>query len=802
MNIPHIDPSYLPSSRFPKRAFQEARRLWLPEKELEAREEAQGFTIDGPSSKDLDDAIWLQEHENKQVVSVTVADVDSLVGLGSEVDREALKRVETNYFGKHRNVPMLPKILSENQLSLLEAQWRPTVTVDITLSDGGEMEGVHIRLTKIRSIKRTSYQEVGNVLRDSEHKDHSFLKPYKALAEQLFALRRSKGALAIFDLKKGLMTDEEGRLVKPRGGELSWGNLIVQEFMILANEAVAQFLKQHQAPGLYRNHLLNKTSNSAEVQSLLEEASAYPEVSERIRLEVRQCIGRAQYGADPKGHFGLQLSAYTHFTSPIRRYADLVVHRIVKALVAEEKPPYTQEECGALSVYINARIHQVTEVRNDFYRRKMESTAKRKLDRFEEKDLRRLSEKDFKELVRRACQTDYLTDELEGALLQRFEDGLIEQDYLFMILFVARNHGQHWQRLTKAALTFLESHRALASGLLNNIVQRREELNGRVLSEDSCEEGWTAQVLMMVDGQIKASPQMARADRRTTARHGAALLFLKAYLDDTLIHPDTSASVLHFEKQDGDSFNPGTSLENPVGELNGLCQKKRWQAEYDFHQLRTGHRPVFSGSLQLLVDGEVFSVVKGRVTGSKGELKELLAKKLLQELSKAQPQKGARQKKQAHKSSALAQLNSIAAMHGIDRADFIESRKQTGFYYVASIEIQGNQHRVEGRPAARKKTAKQQAAEDLLAHINPLLTPKTPKKPSIPKVNSGPISVLQTHFQKLGQDLPQYRYEVTESGFLCICQTVDGREATGEAPSKKAAKKLAARAMLDLVEAS
>lgn len=295
------------------------------------RREVTGVTIDGPASRDLDDGIWVEPRGDGYLVRVSIADVAAEVPAGSPEDVTARQRAETRYgatYVRH----MLPEGLAADVCSLLPGQTRQTLTVDVALAAGLAVESVEVYRSKFRSQRRLDYALVDSCLVGGKvtlpRDVRQLLTTSWELAQQLLAARRAAGALAVYDLVRGWVTDETGTLVQRDVSSLHRAQMVVQEFMILANRAVAGWMAERGVTGLYRVHAgpagTDRDEFLADLGAVLGEGLPL----EGVRaFNLR--IPAARYSHLPALHWGLCLPAYTHFTSPIRRYADLHTHREV-----------------------------------------------------------------------------------------------------------------------------------------------------------------------------------------------------------------------------------------------------------------------------------------------------------------------------------------------------------------------------------------------------------------------------------------------------------------------------------------
>lgn len=357
-----------------------------------------GITIDDFHSTDLDDALWAEADGAGTTVWVTIAGAASLVTPGSDIDDAARRRVVTRYFaGGHSS--MLPRALEE-KLSLLPERKKDAVTVTLSFNAEGSYTGATITPGTFRSLAKLTHGDVTGILADKKHRLHDVVGRLAAISTRLLAARRQRGALILYDLTEGWVSTEEGAIKKLERAADAVGHILVQEMMIAANVAVAEYACAHSIPVLYRNHqAVGAGPDRAALVALLDQAVKSGEAVQWLE-EVRRATGiamhRAEYGATTLGHFGLNLPAYLHFTSPIRRYADLVVQRQILAHVQGAPLPYTAEQIAAIASHINATLAEHREAEHEHHKDRANSRAQvamkddRKLDALSGSDLERV----------------------------------------------------------------------------------------------------------------------------------------------------------------------------------------------------------------------------------------------------------------------------------------------------------------------------------------------------------------------------------------------------------------------------
>ncbi len=349
-------------TEFPERVENQAERVAKPVSaadragRLDLREEV-CVTIDGEDAKDLDDAVSLRREGEHYILSVHIADVANYVQENSALDWEARDRGTSVYLAD-RVLPMLPRTLSNGICSLNAGEDRLALSCIMTLDEKGKIIGHTIAETVIRVSRRLSYTGVQKVL-DGDPEEQALypeLVPMLLEMEKVSALlrkrRRKRGSIDFDFPETKVVLDEKGHAVDIRPYERNAATRLIEDFMLAANETVAEDYYWQAQPFVYRVHekpdadrmqklgifirnfgyrlrTAGDEVHPGEIQKLLDRIAGTPEEAMLSRLTLRS-MKRAQYATDCTGHFGLAASYYCHFTSPIRRYPDLQIHRIIK----------------------------------------------------------------------------------------------------------------------------------------------------------------------------------------------------------------------------------------------------------------------------------------------------------------------------------------------------------------------------------------------------------------------------------------------------------------------------------------
>ena len=358
-DIPHSFPS----------AVEKQLKKWaedVPEEAKRGRVDLRDLplvTIDGEDARDFDDAVFCQKQGKGWKLWVAIADVSYYVRPKSALDTEAYNRGNSVYF-PNRVVPMLPEKLSNGLCSLNPQVDRLCMVCEITLSAKGKMTDYRFYEAVMNSHARLTYNKVAKIL----EKDTALCERYASLVPHLQDLhdmyqalvkaRRQRGAIEFETIESKFIFNALGRIERIEPVVRNDAHKIIEECMILANIASANFMAKHQEPALYRIHAVPSEEKLTAFRSFLAECGLslsggnkptptdYAQLLEQIKPRpdheliqtmLLRSMSQAVYSADNIGHFGLALEEYAHFTSPIRRYPDLTLHRGIKYLLAKQK---------------------------------------------------------------------------------------------------------------------------------------------------------------------------------------------------------------------------------------------------------------------------------------------------------------------------------------------------------------------------------------------------------------------------------------------------------------------------------
>lgn len=345
------------------------------------------ITIDGEDARDFDDAVYCQANpQGGWTLWVAIADVSYYVRPKTALDNEAYQRGNSVYF-PNRVIPMLPEYLSNGLCSLNPQVDRLCMVCEMTISAKGKMTGYKFYQAVMNSHARLTYNKVWKILQG----DQPLIQRYHPLVPDLIELhqlfkalqnaKQQRGAIEFETLETKFIFNEQGRIERIEPLKRNEAHKIIEECMILANIAAANFVASHQEPSLFRIHAQPSEEKLTSFKDFLQEcgltltgglnpsptdyAKLMEKVQQRTDKELIQTmllrsLSQAVYSADNIGHFGLALEQYAHFTSPIRRYPDLNLHRAIKFLLAQKEQSKTYQQSGAYH-YSLEQIEQLGE---------------------------------------------------------------------------------------------------------------------------------------------------------------------------------------------------------------------------------------------------------------------------------------------------------------------------------------------------------------------------------------------------------------------------------------------------------
>lgn len=463
-------------------------------------------TIDGADAKDLDDAVTVTKLENGHYkLGVHIADVSYYVKEGTPIDREAEERATSVYL-VDRVIPMIPHRLSNGICSLNPKVDRLTLSCHMEITPDGEVVDHEIFQSVIRTAERMTYSDVNRILveKDEEtRKRYDALVPMFELMEELASILRNKrmmrGAID-FDFKESkVLVDQDGKPTDVVIRERSVAERLIEEFMLAANETVAEHFHWMEVPFIYRIHedpkedklrrffefitnfgyIVKGTANSVHpraLQEIIEEVQGKPEemVISTVMLRSMQ---QAKYYPESLGHFGLSTEFYTHFTSPIRRYPDTIVHRLIRTYLIEGKLDETTREKW------NARLPEIAEHSSKMERRAVDA------------------ERETDELKKAEYMEDKIGEEYDGIISSVTNFGM------FVELPNTIEGLVHVSYMTDDYYRFDERHFAMIGERTGNVFRIGDEITVRVVKVNKDERSIDFEIVGMKGTRRRERPE-------------------------------------------------------------------------------------------------------------------------------------------------------------------------------------------------------------------------------------------------------------------------------------------------------
>ncbi|MBR3281693.1 MAG: ribonuclease R [Ruminococcus sp.] len=376
-------------TEFPDDVLKEARKIeegGIQEYSFNNREDLRDmaiFTIDGAESKDLDDAVSVEKTSKGWLLGVHIADVSHYVKGNSAIDKEAMKRGTSIYYAD-KVIPMLPKELSNGICSLNPDEDKLTLSAFMELDSEGGIMSYRFCKSVIRSRVKGVYSEINSILSGNAAQEildkYAHVKNEIALmdelADVLIAKRQRRNAPDLDTTESKLIIDENGVCCDVVPRERGKSERIIEEFMLTANEAAARLARDKKVPFVYRIHEAPPEAKVEALQELLPkfglecphftefkpyhaskilESARGTDKYEAVNLMVLRSMAKAKYSPEPLGHFGLVLEDYAHFTSPIRRYPDLAIHRIITDILAGYDTQWLEKRYSGFAVNASER---------------------------------------------------------------------------------------------------------------------------------------------------------------------------------------------------------------------------------------------------------------------------------------------------------------------------------------------------------------------------------------------------------------------------------------------------------------
>jgi ribonuclease R len=576
-----------------------------------------GITIDAEHSRDLDDAILIEKTADGWFVEVCVPLVSGAVPRNSSADHAAREVGFTRYNAYSVRRAMLDPVLSEQELTLAPGKPREVIVMRITLDRTFGVTSFEFDRGSFESMARLSHEEAGHLIGNGSGAVHEMLERAWIVAVGLLERRRRSGSLTWFSERSGVIIDEDGRPVfLDNHHGVSRAYVIVQEFMILANSAAAEWCVRNEVPIVFRNQRGNSAADRAALAHDLELISEADPQAEAAGRRLSLMLNRAFLSRTAVGHFALGLPVYAWFSSPLRRYADLVNQRAVIAhLEGQPVSAYEAGELEELSEHLNALVLAQKEETSSFMLSVSEARARRHK---QQGRLSTLSTTEMTAVIKAAKHArefdDALVAEIEGRLSR---SALTDKDKGRLLL--AKGEGADAARVV--LFKHLEGMPHEAISIINYLVSD-QEIAQPSFRESTVGDRFSADASLDIDsGTLTAS---GRATSKKAAAQRAAVGLLAA------------VSGYEFEppsEWDADgkpkAFKSEVNVGNAKGDLINHCQVNKLPAPtFDMSREGPPHQPSFTAVASVGVGPARISSAP-KVAASKKEAEQKAALDLL-----------------------------------------------------------------------------------------------------------------------------------------------------------------------------
>ena len=515
-------------------------------------------TIDSESTRDIDDAIGVEQLESGFRVVIAITDPISLVKLGSTEDENAKLLGATVYVRDSAVRKMLPPSISEIRGSLIEGKPRKVFAFEAILDAGLDVVSFRVSRQMATVSHRLSYDAIPLILQGEQSALQASMKAAASLGHQLLTKRRKNGAMALYDLARMLYMDDEGRLVQLARKDDVIGHIIVQELMILVNSLAAGYMVKNEIPGIFRNHKAKSAAPSASelsetIQTWIDSGTMDASV---MASTFSVLLGKAQYGATVTGHYALALPFYVHLSSPLRRYADLVNLRQMRAYLKKIPFPYEQQELQELAEFLNEKADDRKEERSNGFKEVVKAHAARALHRG---SLDRLADHEMVQAIKIGRSLESFPDALVDELVKRLNEATAT-DKIVDCLFQNAQDG-----LPDALKSALANWVVEAPTRAVNLLMHASQSNVIEALQINAQGQGTSFLGTVIFAKPQSEPVLfsangsSKREAEQSACAKAALSLFGASISD---HKVTA------------SVEPLTG--NPKSQLMELCQAKRW----------------------------------------------------------------------------------------------------------------------------------------------------------------------------------------------------------------------------------
>ena len=552
--------------------------------------DVQGFTIDSSTTRDIDDSIWVEGDARGWTVTVCIANVAAAISKDSPFDETAKRRAETLYHANGRNSPMVPRRFSEGSCSLFEGEPRSVMAIRIRLDHMLKPQGLpRIGETQFKSKKKLSYSEIPGILADESADLFTEISAAARLSSALVEKRRRQGAFVLYDMAQGWVMSETGHIRKLKDVSETVGNIIVQELMILSNTELARFCLEKDIPVPFRNHVAKSSAPPRERMLDLLEQGLNGTVTdfERTQKSFMMVMGKAQYAASIEGHYGLNLPAYLHGTSPIRRYADLVAQRQILGHLNGRNLPYTRGEVEELCEHINKAVRGNTAKRACAEIGRANERAEKSIGTG---SLARLSSKNFERVVKVSTRGNF-DSAVSDELLRRIEKGVGALVDMVQVLLCS---GEDWLETRRKIIQHLVDNPHHAPSVANLATQIGKWGEPKFMTRRSGEDHSLIHISRVTFDEPEIQTEEIKASSLKLSKQMAIVEAFTIYLGE----PKPVWKTASAAASAGDKPIKGLDKNspNPIGELMEYCQARSLSLP-EYESIRNGgsdHNPEFT----------------------------------------------------------------------------------------------------------------------------------------------------------------------------------------------------------------
>lgn len=595
------------------------------------------FTIDETHSRDLDDAIGVERIAEGWRVHVAIANPSLEVAIGSDVDQRARSAGATLYRARAATAPMLPREISEARSTLTAGQPRAALLIQLQIDQTGHVLHTELALEEVVVSRRLAYSDVPRTANDRGDELSTPIADSIALARQLLQNRRARGALAIYDQKRMLLTDEEGR-IQHYDADAMIGHIVVQEFMIAANAAVAELAATREIPFLYRTHepRLSAPRGIAAADSFEAWMAGGTESIAAASQHLHLVVKKARYSSELKGHYGLNLPAYAHVTSPLRRYADLVNQRQLVAHPRDRQLPYAQEDLEAIGQELYDLVIAQSEETSEHFKGPVIERARTALNSGGLLPLSGMADNELGQAVKAALQGGSFVPPLVEELLRRMRHGLLADKITGRLI---EGNASIPKELTEGIAQMVRERPALAVSFVNHakavgLVDSFEvQFEGVPTRPGAPSAEFQASAVLREAAGGKTHRAHGRGSRKKDAEQAATLLVFCDFIGaerpiDAVVQ---RAELLVPSSHPPQEPPPG----NPKGALLELCQKLGLTPPV-FETASTGpaNAPVFT-CVCTLDNGGIALQASSQPAGTRKAAEALAAHAMLEQIAAA-----------------------------------------------------------------------------------------------------------------------------------------------------------------------